>query len=109
MVSSHRLHAEMHLLNKMSSYTKKGNVHINVARVKKKNDMEYIFSLALPCVHCRKKLQRVSEYRRKKFGQKILLRYTTETGHFSTWSTISELPESTMSTGWRLKYNKCVV
>lgn len=107
-VCNHRSHAEMLLLQQLSSNTK-GTLYINVARVKQETDstgQHFVFSLALPCLHCRKRLNSVSEYRRKKYGQKILLRYTTETGHFSNWCPIDKLPDSKVSSGWRLKYRK---
>lgn len=95
----------MHLLQKISSNTKR-DLYINVARVKQDENGHLIFSVARPCLHCRKMLNHIAKYRKKKYGQRLYIRYTIESGYFTQWTTVDKLPESRMSTGWRLKYNK---
>jgi cytidine deaminase len=94
----------MNLLQKLDKQLTR-NVYINVARVKN-SASELQVSLALPCLHCRKILLQFTKYRRRKYGTHVYIRYTQEDGTFSDWCTVKELPESKMSTGWRLKYKK---
>ena len=94
-------------MNLLQTLTKTNrNVYINVARVKTSEPDDVHVSLALPCLHCRKALIQFTKYRKKKFGKNVYIRYTQDNGTFSEWSTIYDLPESKMSTGWRLKYKK---
>ena len=75
-------------------------LRITVVRVKLVED-ELHMSCALPCIHCRGALTSFAKYRYKKHGQVVKLRYSTEDGGLSPFLKISELPPSSMSSGYR--------
>ncbi len=93
----------MNLLKKQIKPNKK-IIYINIARVKKIKD-EYLFSLSLPCLNCRKKIIAFCKYRKQKYNQNVLIRYTTNDGTFTKWYTCQSLPESKLSSGWKMYFN----
>ncbi len=90
-------HAEINLLDKLArgDIKRRKIVKITIARYKKTPDGTTIFSLALPCAHCRKTIQIFQ----KKWCVDFLIRYTTDSGTFTRFEYEKNIPKSVLSTG----------
>ena len=91
------LHAEIDLLNKLSKgdIKKRKNIKITIARYKKTSSGDVIFSLALPCLHCRKTIQIFQ----KKWHVNFLIRYSKDDGTFTRFAYEKNIPQSRLSSG----------
>ena len=96
------------LQNKRKKLRKRMDVFITEVRCKLVNN-KFEYSMSQPCLHCTKTFQKYAKYLYEHYGSTIYFRWSTDSGNeplITKYKDIREINNSTISTGWALKYNR---